>query len=49
MGDSIGNKTADKITSAGKSKSKAKKKVMKEVKYKKFTYLQKNVNKLLMT
>ena len=25
MGDSIGNKTADKITSAGKSKSKAKK------------------------
>ena len=43
--DLIGNRIADKITSVGKSK--VKKKKMKQRKYKKFTYHQKNVNKLL--
>ena len=45
-GDLIINKIADKITSVGKKK--IKKKQMKQIKYKKITYVQKNVNKLLM-
>ena len=47
-GDLIRNKIADKITSWGKTKSKKKKK-MKQIKGKKFTYHQKKDNKLLMT
>ena len=43
-GDLIGNKTADKITSLGKTKNKDKKK-----KNKKSTYHQKKDSKLLMT
>ena len=45
-GDLIGNKTADKITLAGKTKSK--KKNMKQIKDKKFTYHPKKDSKLLM-
>ena len=43
-GDLTGNKIADKITSIGKSKNQKKKR-----KQKKFTFQQKNDNKLLMT
>ena len=42
-GDLIGSKIADKITSVGKTKSKKKK--MKQIKDKKFTYHQKKDNK----
>ena len=45
-GDLIGNKTADKITSAGKTTSKKKK--MKQIKDKKFTYHPKKDSELLM-
>ena len=51
IADLTGNKIAGKITLAGKSESKAKKKkkkIMRQTKYKKFTYLQKN-SKLLVT
>ena len=44
----LGNKIADKITSAVQTKSKEKEKKVKQMKYKKFIYLQKNVNKSLM-
>ena len=43
----IGNKIADKINSVGKTKSKKKK--MKEIKDKKFTYHQEKDSELLMT
>ena len=46
-GDLVGNKIADKIISIGKTKTKSKKKI-KQIKQKKFAYLQKNINKLLM-
>ena len=51
IADLTGNKIAGKITLAGKSESKPKKKkkkIMRQMKYKKFTYLQKN-SKLLVT
>ena len=46
-GDLIENRTADKINSVGKAK--VKKKKMKQIKDKKFTYQQKKGRKLLMT
>ena len=46
--DLIGNKIANKITLAGKAKNKGIKKNMKLMKYKKFIYPQRNLNKLLM-
>ena len=49
IADLTGNKIAGKITLAGKSESKPKKKkIIRQMKYKKFTYLQKN-SKLLVT
>ena len=51
IADLTGNKIAGKITLAGKSESKPKKKkkkIMRQMKYKKFTYHQKN-SKLLVT
>ena len=45
----IGNKIADKITSVSKPRNKEKKrKIMKQIKCKKFTYHQNKDSKLLM-
>ena len=46
--DLIGNKIADKITSVGETKSRKKKK-MRQIKEKEFTYYQKKDSKLFMT
>ena len=46
--DLIGNKIADKITSVGETKSRKKKK-MRQIKEKEFTYYQKKDCKLFMT
>ena len=45
IGDLIGNKTAEEITSVDKTKTKGKEKKMKQMKYKNFLYIQKNVKK----